>query len=337
MLFPELPASTAPQASRGLIGIAKLAAEGGLLEEKRRVEYRNLPARSYITRCPNPDLPFQWTINPYRGCEYGCKYCYARYTHEFMELRDGEAFETQIFAKQWNRAAFAAELRRIPLRQSIAVGTATDPYQPAERRFGITRRMLEVCAANLNHSGLWITTKSDLVARDIDLLTAIALRNNEVSVNITITTTDCELARGLEPFAPRPDLRLAAVRALSEAGVFVCVNCSPILPLINDSEASIEAVAVAAREAGAKALWANVLFLKPCAKAVFFPYLAEKHPRALRRYQTHFQQGSYLKGPYIETIRTRVQQIKERNGFARNSREHKGPRVEAPQFTFQWE
>ncbi len=333
MLFPELPADP----KSGLVGIAKMAAEGGLLEEKRRVEYRNLPARSYISKCPNPDLPFQWTINPYRGCEYGCKYCYARYTHEFMELRGEDSFETQIFAKQWNRAAFAAELRRIPLEQCIAMGTATDPYQPAERRFGITRRMLEVFAVHARDQGIWITTKSDLVARDADLLQSIARRNNEVSVNITITTVDRDLARALEPLAPRPELRLQAVRTLAEAGVFVCVNCSPLMPLINDSEQQMDAVAKAAREAGAQALWANVVFLKPCAKAVFFPFLAERFPAALKRYQQHFQGGAHLKGPYVEMIRERVQRVKARHGFANQSRESKHPRIQAPQFSFQWE
>jgi DNA repair photolyase len=316
-----------------LIGIARMAAESGLLEEKTRVEYRDLEARSYITRCPNPALPFQWTINPYRGCEYGCKYCYARYTHEFMELREPGAFETRIFAKKWNRARFVDELRSVPLEQGIAMGTATDPYQPAERRFGLTRRMLEAFAAHAKYQGLWITTKSDLAARDAELLASIAANRNQVSVNITITTLDTALARALEPFAPRPDLRLGAVRQLASAGVFVCVNCSPVMPLINDSEASIDAVARAAKDAGAQAFWSNVVFLKPCAAQVFFPFLADKFPNAVRRYKAAFGKEAYLKGPYLQTIGDRVLRVRERNGFpSRTPRTGRGPQMQ-----FSWE
>src|SRR5919205_3323603 len=153
--------------SPGLIGIAKLASQSDLLESKRRVQYFELPTRKYIGRCSGTRMPFNWTINPYRGCEFGCKYCYARYAHEFMELRDGRQFEERIFAKQWDEAEFLRELRRVPRGQSICLGTATDPYQPAERRFGITRKMLKVVAAERGHT-LFITTKSDLVARDVD-------------------------------------------------------------------------------------------------------------------------------------------------------------------------
>jgi DNA repair photolyase len=115
-----------------------MAAQSPTLGLKRRVEYRQLPARSYLASVDSPRLPFRWTINPYRGCEFGCKYCYARYTHEFMELRDSQQFETLIFAKQFHSAQFAEELRRLPLGESIAIGTVTDPYQPAERRLRVT-------------------------------------------------------------------------------------------------------------------------------------------------------------------------------------------------------
>ena len=338
-LFPEqntlFPERDAPR-STGLIGIAKLAAQSGLLLSKRTVEYRSLPVRSYIGRCGNPELPFEWTLNPYRGCEYGCKYCYARYSHEFMELRNGDDFETHIFAKEWNRTAFAAELRRIPHGQCIAIGTVTDPYQPAERRYGITREMLEAFCENSTHRRLWITTKSDLAARDADLFAAIAAKQNDVSVNITITTLDTELARELEPFAPRPDLRLDAVRTLAKAGVNVCVNCSPLMPLINDSEENIDAVARAARQAGATAFWANVVFLKDCAKSVFFPYLREHRPHLLKRYQRQFQASSYLKGPYVEAIQDRVKRIEERHGF-RSGPDRRTHAPSLPQLSFQWD
>src|SRR5712692_6353564 len=196
-----------------------MAAESPCLEAKHRVEYRELPARSYLARCDSPRMPFRWTINPYRGCEFGCKYCYARYTHEFMELRQSEEFESKIFAKQFNPELFAAELRRLPAGESIAIGTATDPYQPAERRYQVTRRMLEVFA-RMRGLRLGITTKSNLIERDRDLLLEVA-RGHYLTVAMTITTIDADLARLLEPKAPRPDLRLEAVRRLSAAGLRV--------------------------------------------------------------------------------------------------------------------
>ena len=150
-----------------LVGIAKLAASSPLLEAKRRVEYRELPARSFITRCTAERMPFEWTINPYRGCEFGCKYCYARYTHEFMELRQPADFEEKIFAKVWDADAFRRELKKVRPGESIAIGSATDPYQPAERRYGIMRKMLEIFAEKRGYQ-VSITTKSDLVARDAE-------------------------------------------------------------------------------------------------------------------------------------------------------------------------
>jgi DNA repair photolyase len=143
-----------------LIGIAKLAAASPRLDAKLRVDYFELPARSYLSRCDNPRLPFRWTINPYRGCEFGCKYCYARYTHEFMELRAPEAFERKIFVKSFDEGGFLSELRILPSGESVALGTATDPYQPAERRYRITRKMLE-SFTRTSGLRLGITTKSD--------------------------------------------------------------------------------------------------------------------------------------------------------------------------------
>jgi DNA repair photolyase len=261
-------------------------------------------------------LPFRWTINPYRGCEFGCKYCYARYTHEFMELRDPAEFEHKIFAKQFDAARFREELQRLPRGECVALGTATDPYQPAERRYGVTRRMLEAFAA-MGGLRLGITTKSGLVARDIELLVEIA-RRNYLMIAVTVTTIDAHLARLLEPMAPRPDLRLAAVSELSRAGLRATVNCCPVLPLINDSEAALDALARAAREAGAARLGANVLFLKPCAWAVFLPFLEQEFPALVRRYRERYEHSAYLRGAYPETIRERMDRVRRRHGFDRN-------------------
>ena len=296
-----------------LVGIARLAAEGELLSEKRRVEYRTLPTRKWLNKCDSRRVPFDWSINPYRGCEYGCKYCYARYTHEFMERRDTAAFETEIYAKEWDPVAFRRELDAVRPGHIIGIGTATDPYQPAERKFRQTRAVLEALLP-LRGIAIFITTKSNLVPRDVDLLTQLSV-HNEVSVTFSVTTMNRELARLTEPYAPRPDLRIEAVAKLSEAGVAAGVIANPVLPLLTDSEANLESVARAAKQAGAHQFGANVLFLMPCAQRVFFPFLADKFPQYLRRYEASFAAGAYLKGQYPERIRELVNRIRERVGI----------------------
>src|SRR5579864_8108549 len=236
-----------PDSGPRLVGIARLATHGESVRQGHEVEYFTLPVRSLLNRCTGTRMPFTWTINPYRGCEFACKYCYARYTHEFMEMRDGFEFEQKIYAKQHAAELLRRELRRVKRGEDIAIGTATDPYQPIERKLEITRAILEELA---KHSGLelGIVTKSALVARDIDILQQIA-RRNEIFVNCTITTTDAELARILEPRAPRPDLRLQALRKLRDAGIGAGVICAPVLPGITDSPKQLEAVVRAAAEA----------------------------------------------------------------------------------------
>src|ERR1700691_4599929 len=204
----SLPLFALPQKSP-LVGIARLAAQGESLREGHNVEYFTLPAKSLLNRCvSNRNLPFTWTINPYRGCEFGCRYCYARYTHEFMEMRDGAEFEQKIYVKQHTADVLRRELRRVKPKEAISLGAATDPYQPAERRYEVTRGILEEFS---RHRGfeLGIITKSNLVVLYIDLLTEIA-KKNLLSVHVTITTLNTELARILEPRALRPDLRVDA-------------------------------------------------------------------------------------------------------------------------------
>lgn len=303
-----------------LIGIAKLAQQGPVLEEKARVRYAELPTRNYLTRCSGDRVPFHWTINPYRGCEFGCKYCYARYTHEFMELRESEQFENQIFAKQWRPLAFAKELRRVPRGQHIAIGTATDPYQPAERRYGITRRMLNLLS---NESGLRvsITTKSDLIARDAELLALIAKRHI-LYVHMTVTTLDAGLARLLEPRAPRPDLRLGAVKTLSELGIHVGVFSSPVLPGLNDQQESLDRIAREAKRHGAVSFGASPVFLKPCAAKVFLPFLDREFPHLAADYQRTFGKAAFLAEGYKNELSSRVAKARESVGLERRALEY---------------
>lgn len=297
-----------------LVGIARLASEGDSLREGHNVEFFTLATKSLLNRCVSRRaLPFSWTINPYRGCEFGCKYCYARYTHEFMEMRDGAEFEQKIYVKQRAAELLRHELRQVKLDESIALGTATDPYQPAEKRYEVTRTILEEFS---RHRGfeLGIVTKSNLVVRDLDLLKEVAC-NNKLSVNITITTLDTDLARILEPRAPRPDLRLDAVRTLAAAGLTVGVSASPVLPGITDQPKNLEAVVQATAAAGARYLWAGPLFLKPCSAAVFLPFLAEKFPQLVESYRGRYKDHAFLPPAYGKRLSQLISTLRQKYGI----------------------
>jgi DNA repair photolyase len=299
-LLPLLPDSGLDPAPK-LIGIARIAAAGESLREGHNVEYFSLGTRSLLSRVVSGrNLPFTWAINPYRGCEFACKYCYARYTHEFMELRDGVDFERKIFVKQRAAALLQSELKKVKPGEQIAIGTATDPYQPAERRFELTRAILEELA---RHSGLeiGIVTKSNLVTRDAEILRRVG-EHNRIFVNVTVTTVDAELARKLEPRAPRPDLRLEAVRQLNLAGVDAGVICAPVLPELTDQPRALDALAKAASEAGAKYIFANPLFLKPCSAAIFMPFLAEHFPALVDTYKKRYESRAFLPKEYAQRL-----------------------------------
>jgi len=298
----------------GLVGIARLAAESPQVKERAEVQYFSLDCRSALNREASGHMPFAWTLNPYRGCEFGCHYCYARYTHEFMELRDGRDFERKIFAKQQAPELLRAELRHARDKGlPIALGTATDPYQPAEKQFEITRRMLEVM---MEFEGLdfSITTKSVLILRDLDLLRAISARHH-FGVHMTVTTTDDRLARLLEPKAPPPAKRLEAVAVLSAAGIYVGVNAMPILPGLTDSRPSLDRLARAAAEAGARSLYGNILFLMPSAMAQFMPFLEREFPRLVRRYRRLYARSAYLDGEYKEKMAALVAELRTKYGL----------------------
>ena len=203
--------------------------------------------RRIIARNHSPDLPFDRSINPYRGCEHGCVYCYARPSHAYLGLSPGLDFETRLFAKPNAPALLAAELGKPGYRCSVmALGTNTDPYQPIEREHRITRGVLEVLSAH-NHP-VAIVTKSALVVRDIDILADMAERRL-ARVYVSVTTLDRDLARTLEPRAATPQRRIATIRTLAEAGIPTGVMVAPIIPAINDAE--IEDILAAVARAGA--------------------------------------------------------------------------------------
>jgi len=302
-----------PDLKPKLIGIARLASEGESLRQGHEVEYFTLPVRSLLNRCTGVRMPFTWTINPYRGCEFACKYCYARYTHEFMEMKDGVDFEQKIFVKQHAADLLRQELRHVKPGEEIALGTATDPYQPAEKRFEITRAILEEFA---RHRGLeiGIVTKSNLVLRDVEVLQQID-KNNRLFVNITITTLKADLARILEPRAPRPDLRLEAMQKLNEAGVAAGVICAPVLPGITDSPRDLEALVRATAKAGGKYIFANSLFLKPCSAAVFLPFLEKEFPQLVESYRNRYKDRAFVSASYRKPLSQLMTRLRQKYGL----------------------
>ncbi len=332
-LFPMLPV--------GPTGLAKMAAEAEHADDGHLIEFRSLHVRSVLNRSISKRLLWlAYSINPYRGCEFGCRYCYARYTHEFLapnsrassanptaegnrtlgasvDFRHPDAFERVIFLKQNAAWLLEQDLKRIDPEQEIALGTATDPYQPIERKVGITRSILEVFARKQGYR-LGIVTKSNLIERDIDLLVEIG-RRNKLVVHITITTPDAELARKLEPRAPRPDLRFKAVKRLRAAGITTGILCCPVLPGITDSEVALDAMARRANSVGASFFAANPLFLKPCSRPTYLSFVREHFPALMKDYEAKFGCADFATPAYSRQLASLVERVCKRHGLHHRS------------------
>ena len=286
-------------------------------------------ARTIIARNQSPDIPFETSINPYRGCEHGCVYCYARPTHAYLDLSPGLDFETKLFAK-----TNAAELLRAALSKPsyvckpIAMGTNTDPYQPVERKLGVTRAIIQTLS-ECRHP-LTIVTKSWLVERDLDLLAPMA-EQGLVSVSLSITTLDHDLARRLEPRAAAPARRLQTIKTLADAGVPVGVMFAPVIPFLNDSE--LEAVLERAREAGAGAAGYVILRLPHEVKQLFREWMERHEPDKTKRVFSALRDlrngkendPAYFsrmrgQGVFAELVRARFQKARRRLQLDSNAR-----------------
>lgn len=244
-----------------------------------KTEVRDEPARSIVTRNDSPDISFDRSINPYRGCEHGCTYCYARPTHAYLGHSPGLDFETKLYAKTNAAELLERELAASSYRPAtIALGSNTDPYQPIERERRITRSVLEVLARTRHPVG--IVTKSALVTRDIDILAPMA-QQGLVKVAISVTTLDRRLARSMEPRASTPALRLEAIRRLADAGIPAAVMVAPVIPSLNDNE--IETILEQARAAGAREAGYVLLRLPLELKELFREWLATDHPDRAQR------------------------------------------------------
>ena len=307
-LFPILD-------QRPVSSLARRASAARLDSTGCQTEYRALPTRSVLSKVSSKrGMPFTYTINPYRGCEFACRYCFARYAHEFLELTP-EEFEQKIYFKENAAWLLTQELRQLKPDTEIALGTATDPYQPLERKQEVTRSLLEVFAATGGFR-LGIVTKSTLILRDVDLLHQIA-RRHRLTIHLTVTTTDVDLARILEPRAPRPDLRIQALAALRRAGLRAGVLCSPLMPGITDSRSSIDAVARAAAKAGASFFDASPLFLKPCSFPTFLAFLDRHFPGQVESYRRRYGASAFVSPAYKARILQLVDSVRREHDLGR--------------------
>ena len=262
--------------------------------ETVRTEVHAEPARTIITKNDSPDISFDQSINPYRGCEHGCTYCYARPTHCYLGHSAGLDFETKLYAKTNAAELLENELRRksyIP--KTIALGTNTDPYQPIEREHRITRQILEVLERT--HHPVGIVTKSALILRDIDILARMAERGL-AKVALSVTTLDRGLARSMEPRATTPSKRLEALRLLSEAGIPTAVMVAPVIPALNEPE--VESILEAAKEAGVREAGYVLLRLPLELKDLFREWLLAEYPDRANRV-LHLLQSMHGGNDYI--------------------------------------
>ncbi len=284
--------------------------------------------KSLLNENPNRTLPFHWTINPYRGCSFGCSYCFARYTHTFLEGEGCAGFDRRVYVKLSSAQVLRDELRPGLLRdRPVAIGTATDPYQPAEAQFGVTRSILEVLC-DCPDLDLSITTKSPLVLRDLELLREIA-RTRPLQVNVTITTLDARVSRLVEGRAPSPRIRLDTIRRLARASVPTALFVMPVMPGINDSAAELERLLSAARDAGAMDAVCAPLRLDAISGRIFHRIIAEHFPHLLPRYAA--LAGDALSSTIREcrsarAIEQRFAELRRRAGFVEPpARRRNGP------------
>ncbi|HJR15438.1 MAG TPA: radical SAM protein [Gemmatimonadales bacterium] len=302
-----------------------------VLDERiRGAKFIGLPVNSVLNTPASTGMGF-WSINPYVGCEFGCMYCYARDTHRWtMEraeqaidlprrpaapLTPEEAFEREILVKTNIVEVLTRTLNPSRLAgHSLVIGTATDPYQPAERQFRLTRRILELLRSYHGLS-IEIITKSSLVTRDLDVLQALSAQH-DVTVNISLATADARLARLLELRSPVPAARLRALRRLIENGVYAGLLVAPIIPGVTDDWAGLAQLMEAAKEAGARYVVGSALRLGPAARHRFLPFLTREFPALAERYRRHYADKDYVSQSYQDALTRRLRLLKQTYGFS---------------------
>jgi len=275
------------------------------------VEYREEPCRSALNRVSG--MPFKWSLNPYMGCAHRCTFCYVRAFERRADRPSDDRYGRSIRVKVNVAEVLRAELARPTWEQEgVAIGAATDPYQPAEGRYRLTRSCLEVLGAMRNPFSL--ITRGPMIVRDVDVLQDAA-RRAEVSVAFSVPTVDLDVWGKTEPGTAPPRQRLRAVRTLVEAGIKAGVGMAPILPGISDRPEQLEAVVRAAREAGAVSLWMNLLYLKPGTREHFLECVARDFPEQLGHYETLYARRAYLPAADQEPVRRAVAELRTQYGL----------------------
>ena len=297
------------------------------LDERRRgTAFLQLPTRTVLNPPASTGMGF-WSLNPYVGCEFGCSYCYARDTHRYQleraadqvpevspSLPAWQAFEQRILVKSDAAATLAHTLDPAKLAgQTLVIGTATDPYQPAERTFGLTRQILETLLSHRGYS-IGIITKSSLVARDIDVLQQLS-QLHDVSINISLISANARLVRRLERRSPIPKTRLTALGKLAAAGLNAGIMMAPILPGLTDDRRGLEAMMRSAKAAGARYVIGIPLRLDPVSRRRFWPTLQQEFPDLVERYRRCYGPRSYAKRAYTSALIHRVRQLQQQYGF----------------------
>jgi DNA repair photolyase len=294
-----------------------------------QVEYREEPCKSALNRVSG--MPFGWSLNPYMGCAHRCTFCYVRAFERRADRPSDDRYGRSIRVKVNVAEVLRKELGRPSWKgEGVAIGAATDPYQPAEGRYGLTRACLEVLAAAANPFSL--ITRNPMIVRDLDVLREAASRA-EVGVVFSVPTLDEDVWRKTEPGTPPPRRRLTALSRLVEAGIKAGVGMAPILPGISDRPEQLEEVVRAAREAGATSVWANLLYLRPGTREHFLENLARDWPEELERYERLYANRAYLPRKAAEPVRAEVAELRRRYRIADRRRTKLRPAPEAEQLS----
>ena len=329
------------------VGGMRVTAVRTLDVRRRGTAFVELPVRSVINTPESTGMGF-WSINPYVGCEFGCTYCYARFAHRYAVERSGadvldvprpvafEPFEHHILVKSRRRvlAALEQDLRRVRRRgdrdgaPNIVIGTATDPYQPAERQYQVTRAVLERLAHERGFR-IGVITKSALVTRDRDLLRTVA-RRHTVSVYISLISADERITSRFEARSPAPHVRLRALRQLAHAGIRAGIIAAPILPGITDTTPHVYALVRAARDAGAQFVFPNPLRLYPAVRDRIFPVIARHYPALIERYRASYRTNADAPDAYCTAVRRRFHQVARAFGLVVTDGTHEQPAVQTP-------
>jgi len=278
-----------------------------------QVTFEEIECKTALNRVSVPQMPhMRWSLNPYRGCQHACVYCFARGNHEFLGYNAGGDFDRRIVVKTNLLPVLRRELRRPGWRrESVTIGTACDPYQQAELKYGLTRGALQAFRDAASPCSL--ITKSPNILRDLPVLRELSAAA-ECTVLFSIATMREEVWRHIEPETAKPVHRLEAIAKLSEAGVRCGVMLAPIIPGLTDDTDNLEAVVRAARDYGASFVGDNVLYLKPGTKEWFMPFLRETYPHLLPQYE-RFYRGAYAPRSYTDEVHAKVQELRERCGL----------------------